>query len=283
MYTAKRGGGGWAVYSPDHDRSSVERLTLLTELRKAIEQDELELHFQPVIDVGKRNVVGCEALIRWHHPTYGRLNPSLIIELAELSGLILPLTRWVATVAMNTLKQWIAEDLDLTIAINLSVRNLYDRKLVSWLNDQLDEHGIPHEQLKVELTESEVMDDPLLAIEVLGALREIGVTTSVDDFGTGYSSLQYLSRLPVSEIKIDQSFVANMIETEEDLTIVNTVIDLAHNLGMTVLAEGVEDDLTLKRLEELGCDRAQGYLIGKPSPIADFLDVVAQWESSAEM
>ncbi len=283
MYTAKRGGGGWAVYSPDHDRSSVERLTLLTELRKAIEQDELDLHFQPVIDVTSRSVVGCEALIRWHHRTYGRLNPSLIIELAELSGLILPLTRWVASTAIHTLREWNDADLDLTIAINLSVRNLYDRKLVGWLSDELDEYGIPHEQLKVELTESEVMDDPLLAIEVLGALRDIGVTTSVDDFGTGYSSLQYLSRLPVAEIKIDQSFVANMIETEEDLTIVNTVIDLAHNLGMTVLAEGVEDDVTLCRLEELGCDRAQGYLIGKPSPLADFLDVVQQWETSQEM
>ena len=152
------------------------------------------------------------------------------------------------------------------MAINLSARNLYDRNLVIWLDDTLRSMGLPPHLLKCELTESQVMDDPILAMEVISKLREIGVHTAIDDFGTGYSSLAYLRRLPVDEIKIDKSFVMTMLDDPNDLTIVRTVIDLAHNLDMTVLAEGVEDDATLDTLRDFGCDRIQGYLIGRPVP-----------------
>ncbi|MDZ7676018.1 MAG: EAL domain-containing protein [Acidimicrobiales bacterium] len=267
MYNAKGGGGGWTVYSPQHDRSSFERLRLLSELHSELDPatcPSLELHYQPILDLHHDEISGAEALLRWNHPEYGGLNPELIVELAELSGLIQPLAHFVANEAIATAAGWHQRGQPLRVAINLSARNLYDRHLVRWLDDTLRELGLPPDRLKCELTESQVMDDPVLAMSVISDLRDIGVQTAIDDFGTGYSSLAYLRRLAVDEIKIDKSFVTSMLDDVTELTIVRTIVDLAHNLGMSVLAEGVEDDATIEALRDFGCDRVQGYAVGRP-------------------
>ncbi len=279
MYAAKRGGGGWSVYSPAQDQSSIERLTLLTDLHHELDElpaQSMSVHYQPLYDLGTNRIVGSEALLRWQHPTMGWLNPEMVVELAELSGLIGNLGRFVAREAMSTTNSWRRRGHDLSVAINLSARNLYDRNLSTWLTAIMAETGLPATALKCELTESEVMDDPVLAMDVISELRERGIRTAIDDFGTGYSSLAYLRRLPVDEIKIDKSFVMNMMGDRNDLMIVRTVVDLAHNLGMSVLAEGVEDEETLDALREFGCDRVQGYLIGRPMPASAFLGVMEE-------
>ena len=279
MYNAKRSGGGWAVYSPQQDKSSVERLTLLSELHHELDDESPEnitLFYQPIHDLADDRIGGAEALLRWEHAEYGWIDPEVLVELAELSGLIQPLARFVAREAMSTAAAWHERGHDLRVAINLSARNLYDRTLVQWLAASLDDLGLPPNLLKCELTESQVMDDPVLAMNVISQLKEIGVHTAIDDFGTGYSSLSYLRRLPVDEIKIDKSFVTGMLADETDTTIVRTIVDLAHNLGMAVLAEGVEDQATLQRLQEFGCDRIQGYLVGRPAPAAEMDQLVGQ-------
>jgi diguanylate cyclase (GGDEF)-like protein len=266
MYTAKRGAHGVARYAPEHDQSSVRRLTLLGELRRAISDDELVLHFQPNLNIHTREVDGAEALVRWNHPEHGLMPPSDFIELAELSGMIQPLTRWVIEHALREVRGWRNLGIELRVAVNLSVRNLYERELVPWLDSQLIEQGVDPSLLKLEITESELMDDPMLALEVLGKMKSLGISTSIDDFGTGYSSLSYLKNLPIDELKIDRSFVGTMVDNDSDLTIVRSTIDLSHNLGLDVVAEGVEDGPTLALLRSLGCDRAQGYFISRPVP-----------------
>jgi diguanylate cyclase (GGDEF)-like protein/PAS domain S-box-containing protein len=264
MYTAKRTGGGAAVYSPEHDQSSVRRLALLGELRRAIAENELTLHYQPVIELATGVVHAVEALVRWEHPTHGLMPPAEFIELAEVSGLIQPLTRWVLEHAVDQIVAWRELDIRLRVAVNLSVRNLYDIELAPWLNTLLLDRGVDAGLLTLEITESELMDDPLYAMEVLGKLKALGVATSIDDFGTGYSSLAYLKNLPIDELKIDRSFVGSMVDDDSDLTIVRSTIDLSHNLGLDVVAEGVENAETLDRLADLGCDRAQGYHLSRP-------------------
>ncbi|MFP5322650.1 MAG: putative bifunctional diguanylate cyclase/phosphodiesterase [Acidimicrobiia bacterium] len=275
MYAAKRSGGGWRAYSPADDQSSIERLTLLADLHQALERPgPLHLHYQPVLDLAADRITGVEALLRWQHPVLGRLDPEMVVGLAEVSGLVHDLARFVARESITTVQRWRSMGLDLTMAVNLSARNLSDRHLTDWIRALLDELGVPASSLKCELTESELMDDPVLALEVLGRLRDIGVQTSIDDFGTGYSSLSYLRRLPVHEIKIDRSFVSQMAEDRNDLVIVRTIIDLAHNLDLRVLAEGVEDVRTLELLRDLGCDDLQGHLVGRPVPAPDLLALV---------
>jgi diguanylate cyclase (GGDEF)-like protein/PAS domain S-box-containing protein len=270
MYTAKRAGGGIALYSPEHDQSSVRRLALLGELRNAIEGNQLLLHYQPTLDLRTGFVRTVEALVRWQHPEHGLMPPAEFIELAEVSGTIQVLTRWVITTAVRQLVDWQRRGLDLSVAVNLSVRNLYEPELVPWLAGVLSQFGIDAKSLEFEITESELMDDPLLAMEVLGRLKSLGVATSIDDFGTGYSSLSYLKHLPIDQLKIDRSFVGNMVHDDSDLTIVRSTIDLSHNLGLVVVAEGVEDPETLRLLADLGCDRAQGFALSRPVPPNDF-------------
>lgn len=264
MYAAKRGGGGIALYAPEHDQSSVRRLALLGELRQAIQDDDLVLHYQPVLDLRHDRIVGVEALVRWDHREHGLMPPAEFIDLAEVSGLIQPLTRWVIEEAVRRLGIWQSASPPLAVSVNLSVRNLFEPDLVRWLGDLLDRSGLDPGRLTLEITESELMDDPLVAMEVLGRLKSLGVATSIDDFGTGYSSLSYLKHLPIDELKIDRSFVGAMVHDDNDLTIVRSTIDLSHNLGLDVVAEGVEDPETLEMLRALGCDRAQGHLIGPP-------------------
>jgi diguanylate cyclase (GGDEF)-like protein/PAS domain S-box-containing protein len=274
MYMAKGSARSYAVYAPEADRSSVRRLTLLGELRRAVLLDELELHYQPSVDLRTGEVVRAEALVRWRHPRHGLMPPSEFIPLAEVSGVIQPLTRWVIQRAVAQATAWRNEGLSIDVAVNLSVRNLYDRELGGWLQGLLRSAGLPPSALTLEITENEVMDDPLLAMEVLGQARDMGVLTSIDDFGTGYSSLSYLKHLPIDELKIDRSFVAGMMDDDSDEVIVRAIIDLAHNLGLTVVAEGVEDGQTLGRLTELGCDRAQGFHLGRPVPPADLVSAL---------
>ncbi|MEZ5143594.1 MAG: EAL domain-containing protein [Acidimicrobiales bacterium] len=269
MYTAKRGGLGHAVYEAEQDQSSLRRLALLGELRRAIADDELVLHFQPCLDLRTGEVSGAEALVRWHHPAHGLMLPGEFIGLAEVSGAIGPLTRWVIDAALEQTAAWSRRGVRLPISVNLSVRNLYDRDLVPWLSERLAGQGVDASLLTLEVTESELMDDPILAMEVLGKVKALGAATAIDDFGTGYSSLAYLKHLPIDELKIDRSFVATMVADDSDLTIVRSTIDLSHNLGLEVVAEGVEDGETLRRLAELGCDRAQGFFVSRPVPVAD--------------
>jgi diguanylate cyclase (GGDEF)-like protein len=271
MYTAKRSGKGIAFYDPDHDRSSVARLTLSSDLPDAVAAGQLELHFQPFIDLRTGRTVRAEALVRWRHPTWGLLQPEEFVELAGLTGAIQPLTRWVFAEGIRAMATWRAQGHSIGLAVNLSVRNLYDPGLVDHLGDLLDRAGLDPFDLVVELTETELMDDARLAQEVFESLRALGVQTAIDDFGTGYSSMTFLRDLPLQEIKIDRSFVQHMHQRSDEFTIVRSMIDLGHNLGLEVVAEGVEHADHVELLIRLGCDLAQGYLFSRPLPLDDLL------------
>jgi diguanylate cyclase (GGDEF)-like protein/PAS domain S-box-containing protein len=273
MQAAKRRNAGCMVYSPDCDPYDPRRLALLGELRRAIEVDQLLLHYQPKVDLKTRTVVGAEALVRWRHPKHGMVPPDQFIPLAEQGGLIKPLTRWVLDHALTQCEAWMREEPKLPVAVNLSARNLHDPQLVEQVTGLLASRQVAPELLQLELTESAVMTDPVRAGEILGVLDATGVGISIDDFGTGYTSLAYLRRLPVSELKIDKSFVMGMTKEDEDTAIVRSTNDLGHNLGLSVVAEGVEDEPTLELLGSFGCDAAQGYYMGRPMPAAD----LARW------
>jgi len=282
MYMAKRSGTGSAVYAAEHDRSSVERLSLIGDLPGALAEGQFELHYQPSIDLRTGEAVRAEALVRWNHPRLGLVGPDQFIELAELSGAIQPLTRWVIREGLAAADRWRRAGHRIGLAVNLSVRNLYDPELVPTLERELRRRDLPPRELVLELTETELMDDPSLAQEVFTALGELGISTAIDDFGTGYSSLTYLRDLPLQEVKIDRSFVSGMHRRSEEFTIVRSMIDLGHNLGLRVVAEGVEhaDDLAL--LRRLGCDLAQGFHLARPLPLAELLAWLEGWRATSE-
>ncbi len=270
MQSARKHASGCVVYSPDCDPHDPRRLALLGELRQALEADQLLLHYQPKVDLKTRWVVGAEALVRWRHPRRGMVPPDQFIPLAEQGGLIKPLTRWVLNQALTDCEAWGRNGGPLAVAVNLSARDLQDSQLVDQIIWLLESKGVASERLQVELTESAVMADPARAGEILRSIDASGVRVSIDDFGTGYSSLAYLRKLPVSELKIDKSFVMGMAARgEEDTAIVRSTNDLGHNLGLVVVAEGVEDERTLDLLSSFGCDAAQGYFIARPMPAAD--------------
>ncbi|CAN5879972.1 hypothetical protein BH23ACT2_BH23ACT2_23920 [soil metagenome] len=271
MYLAKRSGTGVAVYAAETDRSSVERLALMGDLPTAAPEGQLFLHFQPIVDLRSGKAVRAEALVRWDHPTLGLLGPDRFVELAELSGAIHALTRWVLHESLQAVKAWREAGHDLGLAINLSMRNLYDPDLLRVLTEALQSSALAPHQLVLELTETELMDDPALARDVFTALGELGVSTAIDDFGTGYSSLTYLRDLPLQEIKIDRSFVHEMHRRSDEFTIVRSMIDLGHNLGLEVVAEGVEHGDDLDLLRRLGCDLAQGYHLSHPLDLRELL------------
>lgn len=272
MYMAKRSGTGSAVYLAEQDRSSIERLTLIGDLPDAVATGQFELHFQPCIDLRTGQTVRAEALIRWNHPRLGRIEPDQFIGLAEVSGAIQPITRWVVHDALQAAASWHAAGHDIGLAVNLSVRNLYDPDLVAHLKRELAAVDVPASDLIVELTETQLMDDPSLAREVFTAIGDLGIQTSIDDFGTGYSSLTYLRDLPLQEIKVDRSFVSGMHRRSEEFTIVRSMIDLGHNLGLEVVAEGVEHADDLAMLRHLGCDLAQGFHLSMPLPLPELID-----------
>ncbi len=266
MYAAKHSGGGSAVYAAERDHYSARRLALMGELRYAIEHNELALFYQPKIHMQTRRVIGVEALLRWKHPHRGVIAPDEFIPLAERSGLIRPLTQWVLSAALDQARAWEQAGFQLSVAVNLSARNLLDAQLPDHLVELLRRTGTPPDRLELEITESTIMVDPARASEVLTRLHHMGISLAIDDFGTGYSSLGYLKRLPVSAVKIDKSFVKNMEADDNDAVIVRSTVELAHNLGLQVIAEGVETSYLWERLAALGCDAAQGYYVSQPMP-----------------
>jgi diguanylate cyclase (GGDEF)-like protein len=269
MYRAKERHISHLAYTPEIDEHSPARLALVADLRRGLEHDEIEVHYQPKIDLSTRRVVGLEALVRWRHPTLGLLQPGTFIDMAEHTGQIRPLTHAVLQKALRECARWRGQGIDVTVAVNVSPRSLMDPRLVEIVEQSLHSCGLPARCLNLEITETAIMVDPALALKVLNRLAALGVCLSIDDFGTGYSSLAYLQKLPVREIKIDKSFVLNMNGSERDAAIVSMTADLGRRLGLKVIAEGVEDQRTLDELTRLGCDQAQGYLICRPQPAHD--------------
>ncbi len=266
MYMAKNTKSGLTVYSPQFNQYSPERLALIGELRHSIDSDQMFLLYQPKIDLKTGSPLGVEALVRWQHPRLGVIPPNQFIELAEHTGLIKDLTLWVLKEALSQSHAWKQEGIQVCVAVNLSMQNLQVPELLEPIKALLSASNIAPDKLRLELTESTIMRDPKRSLEILAHLAAIGIHFSIDDFGTGYSSLGYLQRLPVDEVKIDKSFVINMMEDENSIAIVHSIIELAHSLRLKVVAEGVENEETMKRLCLLGCDMAQGYFINRPIP-----------------
>ena len=267
MYTAKRAGGArYATYSAQDDPYTTDRIAISCELRAALERDELSLCYQPQIRCASGSVYGVEALARWEHPHRGLIMPSQFIELAEQDGLVGRLTTWVLRSAVDQCAAWRAENKEARVSVNLSARDLDNPDLTSTLLQILDSCGVDPSWLTVEITETSMMTDPVRTAASLGSLKALGVRIAVDDFGTGHSSLVHLKRMPVDTLKIDKSFVMNMTIDKSDAAIVRSTIGLAHDLGLTVVAEGVEDAATLKLLKAFGCDIVQGNHLGRPMP-----------------
>ncbi len=271
MYAAKRKLSGALQYDAAFDSSSAQTLSLLTELRHAVEHHELCLYLQPKVPLHGQPGLAAEALVRWQHPQRGLVPPMQFIPFAEQTGFVRHLTLWMFEEVARLLADPRTQGLPLRVSVNLSTRDLLDPELSHRLADILARHGVAASAFCLEITESAIMDDPQRAEAMLNRLSEQGFKLSIDDFGTGYSSLAYLKRLPVDELKIDKSFVMGMETGEDDAMIVRSTIDLAHNLGLTVVAEGVETAAILERLRLLACDEAQGYHIARPLPVDDFL------------
>jgi diguanylate cyclase (GGDEF)-like protein len=270
MYSAKSESLPFAVYGSEQDDYSPERLALVGGLRRAIEQGELVLDYQPKVDLASGRVVGAEALVRWRHPERGLLPPSEFIPLAEHTTLIKPLTLFVLHRALEQCGRWAADGHTLSVAVNISARNLLDTEFADGVAASLERWGISADRLELELTETALMGNPVRAREVLRRLGATGVVLSIDDFGVGYTSLNQLKSLPIRVLKIDRSFVINMSTNPADTMIVRSTIDLGHNLGLQVVAEGIENQAVHDALRKLGCDVGQGYHLGRPMPAAEF-------------
>jgi diguanylate cyclase (GGDEF)-like protein len=282
MYDAKQSQSGFAVYDPGRDEHSLRRLSLMMDLRQAITNDELELFYQPKIRLDTEEVRHVEALVRWNHPRHKLMRPDEFIPLAEQSGKIGLITKWVIREAIAQCAAWRAQGLDLTVAVNLSAIDLFDSELPTFISGLLTEAGLPAQNLLLEITESAVMKDAAYAQKILADLKRRGVCLAIDDFGTGYSSLAHLKRLPVDELKIDKSFVLHLSESAtDDVVIVRSTIELGHNMGLVVIAEGVETAESWDILKALGCDMAQGYYISRPLPVGEFTEWMAARRASA--
>jgi diguanylate cyclase (GGDEF)-like protein len=266
MYAAKRGNTIYAVHTVEHEAAHRQKLALASDLRRAIEEGQLALHYQPKAALATGEVSGVEALVRWNHPDRGMIPPDQFISLAERSGLIRQLTLWVLGTALNQVARWGDIGLTVPVSVNLSTRDLIDLRLPDEISGELSRAGVPADLLELEITESVLMADPARARSIVTRIGGLGATTTIDDFGAGYSSLAYLKSLPVHALKIDRSFVLGMTENQHDATIVQAVVDLAHNLGLRVVAEGAEDMAVWERLRDAGCDEAQGYLLAQPLP-----------------
>jgi diguanylate cyclase (GGDEF)-like protein len=269
MYHAKDEKCGWAFYDVSRIRNGTPRVTLMGELRRALDQGELILYYQPKAVLADGQVHAVEALLRWQHPVRGLVPPDEFIPMAQQTGLIKPLTLYVIDEALRQCRAWLQDGLRLAIAVNLSARNLVDGDFPYQVEGLLARWEVESSLLEFEITESAMLTDPGRTKLILEQLSAMGIRLSVDDFGTGYSSLAYLKRLPVSEIKVDRSFVMNVDEDEDDATIVRSTIDLGRNLGLDVVAEGVENEQVWDRLRTLGCTAAQGYYLSRPVPAAE--------------
>jgi EAL domain-containing protein (putative c-di-GMP-specific phosphodiesterase class I) len=242
----------------------LRRFQLVTQFRHAVETGQVKVHYQPKVALPSRNLVGVEALVRWTHPEYGNLDPDEFVPAVEAAGLVGALTGFVMEQALTKVRKWLDRGLCISAAVNISVRSLGEQDFPEQVADLLARYGVPAELLTLELTESGVMADPQKALPVLRRLHALGVVLAVDDFGTGYSSLAYLRQLPVDEVKIDKSFVFGMGTDLSDLAVVRSIVELGHSLGLSVVAEGVEEDVARDQLSAMGCDVIQGYLISRP-------------------
>ncbi len=283
MYAAKERRLGAARYEAGFDTTSAERIALMAELGTALDEDQLELWYQPQARLQDGAIVGAEALVRWNHPTRGLVPPGAFVPFAERTGLGRRLSRFVLESAVLQLACW-RDDSDAPprVAVNLSMVDLLDLSLPGEVERLLTEAGVDARRLELEITEGVIMADPVRVGEVLEQLREVGVKLAIDDFGTGYSSLAYLKELPVDMLKIDRSFVSNLTEETRDAAVVHSAVELAHSLGLGVVAEGVEDAATYEALRRLGCDFVQGYHIAKPVPAGEVTAAIAAWNGAAE-
>ena len=280
MFAAKENRNGYEVYSGDRDTRSEERVLLASDLRNAVDSGTFLLEHQPLVDLRTGQVIGVEALARWIHDTRGAVSPAQFIPIAEQIGVIKPLTMRLLGQALDEWGEWKSAGADLVVAVNISARDLLSRDFVLETQDLLTDAGLAPGCLKLEITETTIMADPYHAEDVVRALSTLGVKVAIDDFGTGYSSLSYLRRLSVDELKIDRSFVSDMASSESSAMIVRSIVQLAHNLGLRVVAEGVEDEATMRALADLGCDMAQGYFVSKPLPAERVVPWLADFSES---
>jgi diguanylate cyclase (GGDEF)-like protein len=268
MYEAKKNDVIYAIFHPSQDRASLDRLILISELREAIAKNHLVLHYQPKVSPKDMKLTGVEALVRWQHPEKGLIQPDEFIPLVEQAGLSKHLTHWVLDNAMEQCVLWKKDNISVTISVNLSIKNLHDFDFPNDLAMLLDKWNVDPEMILLEVTESCMVVAPERVNKVVCKLKEMGFHLSIDDFGTGYSSLSYLRKFPAREIKIDKSFVMDMNSNEDNAVIVRSTIEMVHNIGFTVVAEGVEDKETCQLLADLGCDNIQGFHICRPLPAA---------------
>ena len=266
MQRAKRNGLPYQYFDPRNDVSPMEQLRYSGQIRTALDNDEFLLHYQPQIDIRTSRITGAEALLRWDHPVEGTVMPNRIIPVAEQLGMITPITNWVLVTALQQCKQWSHDGIQIPVSVNVSARSFLNPRLLEKVEWALQEAGVPGDCLEIEITEATLMQDLDRATDVLNRLSESGVSIAIDDFGTGYSSLSYLKRLPIHTLKIDQSFIIDVAFDQQDVAIVRSIIDLGHNLGYKVVAEGVENGMAWDMLDNLGCDTAQGFHISKPLP-----------------
>jgi EAL domain-containing protein (putative c-di-GMP-specific phosphodiesterase class I) len=273
MYRAKVDRSGFAHFAPGNDNGTPDDLTLIGELRQALDCEELILHYQPKVAVDDGRLLGVEVLVRWQHPTRGLLLPDDFIAVAETSALIKRLTAVVVDMALRFCRTWLDQGVRMPAAVNISARSLFDPAFANSIGALLAQHGVPSDLLTLELTEGTIMAHPGRALESLHELRAMGIRLSIDDYGTGYSSMSYLKNLPVDELKIDRSFVSRLTSDHNDAVLAQSAIDLGHNLGLSVVAEGIEDEATLSELRALGADAAQGYHLGRPMPE----DILRDW------
>jgi predicted signal transduction protein with EAL and GGDEF domain len=279
MHLAKRSGNQAVVYDPAHDEGSQQSLSLLSELRHAVDHNELRLYVQPKLSLDLGEVHGLEALVRWVHPERGMVFPDQFIPFSEQTGFIRVLTLWVLDQAAALCARLAGEGMYPRISVNISARDLMDQDLAEKFTAILCRHGVAAASFCLEITESAIMDDPLRAQNTLNSLHALGTQLSIDDFGTGYSSLAYLKQLPVHELKIDKSFVKNMAHDANDAKIVRSTVDLGHNMGLRVVAEGIETEQVWNLLSEMGCDSGQGYYMSRPIPADEFSAWSRCWTS----
>jgi diguanylate cyclase (GGDEF)-like protein len=281
MYVAKANRVGTTVFDKSYDINSSTNLSMASELKNAIADNQLIMYVQPKVDIVTSKLTSLEALVRWKHPEQGFIFPDQFIPFAEQTGYIQLISQWMLNEAARYSQIWNALNLNYPIAVNISTRDLIDQELPDKINAILKTYHIDYSSLSLEITESSIMEDPVRALATLDKLSSMNIKLSIDDFGTGYSSLAYLKRLPVSELKIDKSFILKMEQDESDMKIVQSTIDLGHNLGLKVVAEGIENHIVWELLRNMGCDSGQGYYMAKPMPATDFVSWINLWDSSS--
>jgi diguanylate cyclase (GGDEF)-like protein len=279
LHKAKDSGKDFVIFEAKHDKGNAEKIDLANDLRNAIRDGELELHYQPQLDLRTGKIAGVEALSRWIHPKHGFIPPDTFIDIAERTGIIKQLTEWVLATAIKQCAEWQKSYGSLTMSINLSARNLHDETLGKQVSRLIRHWQVIPEKICLEITETAMMADPKHAMRLLGELDQLGVKIYIDDFGTGYSSLGYLKKLPVDEIKIDRSFVMNMRDDENDASIIRATVGLAHDLGLSIVAEGVENQESQDLLKALNCEYAQGYHICRPAPAKEIGKLLSNTKS----